>query len=96
MKCLPVKWIYTLGESVSHYNRALTRIPRVPEEIVDEMCAFLYEKLQNGYDIAISGHIHKPCYETKNGKSMVILGDWIHHCSYGVWDDVSGFRLIQE
>ncbi|MFO7840994.1 MAG: UDP-2,3-diacylglucosamine diphosphatase [Fidelibacterota bacterium] len=95
LKLLPVKWIYTLGEGVSHYNRALTRIPRVPEEIVDEMRAFLYEKLKNGYDITISGHIHKPCYETKNGKSMVILGDWIHHCSYGIWD-VSGFRLIQE
>ncbi|MDZ7822484.1 MAG: hypothetical protein U5N26_12145 [Candidatus Marinimicrobia bacterium] len=95
LKCLPAPWIYALGERVSHYNRALTRIPRVPEKAVDKMRGFLHRKLENGHDLAISGHVHRPCLEEKDGKSMVILGDWIHHCSYGIWD-ASGFRLIRE
>ncbi len=93
LKCLPVKWIYTLGEHVSHYNRALQHIPRVPDPMIKKLQHFLLEKLQQGYDIAISGHVHKPHCKEDHGKTMVILGDWIHHHTYGIWD-TSGFRLI--
>jgi len=94
LKLLPAGWIYALGEGVSHYNRAIGRIPRVPEEIVKKMCAFLKKKTDAGYDVAVSGHVHKPCLEIQDGKYAAVLGDWIHHRSYGIWDP-SGFRLIR-
>jgi UDP-2,3-diacylglucosamine pyrophosphatase LpxH len=95
LKWLPVSWTYALGKKVSHYNRTATRIPRVPEHIVNKMQLFLLDKLEEGYDIAISGHVHEPLCIEKDNKYAVILGDWIHNCSYGIWDG-SVFRLVRD
>jgi UDP-2,3-diacylglucosamine hydrolase len=93
LRLLPAKSIYRLGEKVSHYNRALSKIPRVPDRIVEEMQQFLSEKLREGYDIAVCGHVHQPRCRKEEAGVTVILGDWIHHRSYGFWD-AQGFRLI--
>lgn len=96
LKILPAAAIYRLGEYVSHYNRALDRIPRVPDKIVGLMEEFLAERLREGYDIAVCGHVHRPRFlEDGRKKIRVILGDWIHHRSYGFWDG-SLFRLIEK
>lgn len=96
LKVLPVKWIYKLGEYVSHYNRVLSKIPNVPQQIVKQMQEFLAYKLREGYDMAICGHVHQPvCIKKGAGKKAVILGDWIRHQSYGFWKDGS-FRLIEK
>lgn len=93
LKCLPVRMIYFLGEHVSHYNRVQERIPEVPEKIVGCMQNFLLDKLQEAYDIVLCGHVHIPLCKHYGEKSAAILGDWIRHRSYGVWDS-SGFRLL--
>ncbi|MCD6446681.1 MAG: hypothetical protein J7L40_00790 [Candidatus Marinimicrobia bacterium] len=32
--------------------------------------------------------------ETQDGKTLAVLGDWIHHRSYGLIDE-TGFKLIE-
>ena len=94
LKCLPAPLIYYLGERVSHYNRVLDRIPEVPEKIIGRMQDFLLDKFREAYDIVLCGHVHKPLCKGYGEKHSAILGDWIRHRSYGVWDKSSGFRLL--
>lgn len=93
LRLLPVSLIYKLGESVSHYNRNISDIPQVSDSLIGKMHAHLREKLDNGYDIAVSGHVHAPHIETKDGKTIAVLGDWIGYRTYGYMDE-KGFRLI--
>lgn len=93
LKILPVKWIYALGEKVSHYNRENDDIPRVSEKYILQMKKYLSAKNVQGYDLAISGHIHSPFLGSLEGKHLAFPGDWIHHRTYGYMDE-DGFRLI--
>ena len=92
LKILPVKWIYKLGEKISHYNNEHDEIPMVYDSYVSQMSKFLLSKNSEAYDLAISGHVHYPLEEENEGKKAVILGDWINHWTYGVMDE-SGFEL---
>ncbi|MCF7833172.1 MAG: UDP-2,3-diacylglucosamine diphosphatase [Candidatus Marinimicrobia bacterium] len=94
LKCLPINLTYDLGERVSHYNQNIPEIPRVSELLIGKMHDFLQDKLNEGYDIALSGHVHAPHFETHEGKILAVLGDWIHHRSYGIMDE-TGFKLIE-
>jgi len=94
LKCLPIRWTYGLGERVSHYNQNIPEIPRVSELLITKMHDFLKDRLDEGFDIALSGHVHAPHCETYDGKTLAVLGDWIHHRSYGLMDE-KGFNLIE-
>ncbi len=92
LKLLPIKWIYKLGEKVSHYNRKHDEIPSTPLKYVEQMKEYLSLKIAREYNYAISGHVHAPFISDDNGKKAVILGDWIHHWTYAYMDD-DGFEL---
>ena len=94
LKCLPIRWTYGLGERVSHYNQNIPKIPRVSELLIAKMHDFLKDRLDEGFDVALSGHVHAPHCETHDGKTLAVLGDWIHHRSYGLMDE-KGFNLIE-
>lgn len=94
LKILPIRWTYKLGERVSHYNKSIPDIPRVTEQLILQMRDVLNEKLEEGFDLALSGHVHAPYYEKRGDKVLAIIGDWIHHRSYGFMDD-EGFKLIK-
>ena len=95
LKCLPIRWTYALGERVSHYNQNIPELPRESELLISKMHEFLQAKLDHGFDIALSGHVHDPHIETRDGKTRAVLGDWIHHCTYGLMDE-TGFKLIEK
>ncbi|MEA2078032.1 MAG: UDP-2,3-diacylglucosamine diphosphatase [Candidatus Marinimicrobia bacterium] len=95
LKILPINWIYRLGEQVSHYNRDIPELPRISELLVAKLRDYLREKLEEGYDIALSGHVHYPYIENRDNKTLAILGDWISYRSYGYMDE-QGFRLIDK
>jgi UDP-2,3-diacylglucosamine hydrolase len=51
---------------------------------------FAADRYREGYDAVVSGHFHLPLLEqTENGKKRTLLsvGDWITHYSYGEWED---------
>jgi UDP-2,3-diacylglucosamine pyrophosphatase LpxH len=61
--------------------------------MITDMNNYLKSRLKEGYDLAISGHVHLPRSESMGQKQIAILGDWIFHRSYGVMDE-NGFRLM--
>jgi len=93
LKLLPITWTYKLGEAVSHYNREIPDTLSIAGFYVNKMKIFLEQKLSEGYDLAISGHIHSPLFEEINGNIIAVLGDWINHRTYGYMDS-EGFKLI--
>jgi UDP-2,3-diacylglucosamine hydrolase len=51
---------------------------------------FADARFQEGYDAVVSGHFHLPLLErTEDGRerTLLSLGDWITHYSYGEWED---------
>lgn len=50
---------------------------------------FAAARFAEGYDAVISGHFHLPLFEQpiiSGERTLLSLGDWIHHFSYGEWD----------
>ncbi|MEA3500954.1 MAG: UDP-2,3-diacylglucosamine diphosphatase [Candidatus Marinimicrobia bacterium] len=84
-KILPASLIYKIGEKVSNitfrYNNSTVKL-----EDVDEMIKFMNIKNNADHDIVMMGHIHYPKLIKTNDKYSIILGDWIRHRSYVVWD----------
>ncbi|WP_236685548.1 hypothetical protein [Geobacter pickeringii] len=37
--------------------------------------------------MVISGHFHLPLLETTEDKTLLSLGDWLTHFTYGEWRD---------
>ncbi len=95
LKVLPINWTYRLGEQVSHYNRGIPEPSRISELLVAKLRDYLKVKLDEGYDIALSGHVHYPLIENSDSKTIAVLGDWISNRSYGYMDE-QGFRLIDK
>jgi len=50
------------------------------EEIIR---GFASKKHANGYDAVVTGHFHLPFMEHENGFTLLSLGDWLGHFSYG-------------
>jgi UDP-2,3-diacylglucosamine hydrolase len=49
---------------------------------------FAADRFREGYDVVIAGHFHLPLLEQTadgRGKTLLSLGDWITHFSYGEW-----------
>jgi UDP-2,3-diacylglucosamine hydrolase len=46
-----------------------------------------------GNDVLVMGHVHYPLHEVKDGKDLVIVGDWITHFTYA---RLSGGRISLE
>jgi len=55
------------------------------------LAMFAMEKFEGGTDAVILGHFHSPRFEQHvmhdRVKTFAILGDWIHHHSYLLYDD---------
>lgn len=49
--------------------------------------AFADTKLRAGFDGVILGHLHIPLVEQRTWGTLVILGDWTRHCTYGVLEN---------
>jgi UDP-2,3-diacylglucosamine hydrolase len=58
--------------------------PHPLEEKVQETFQYARKKFVEGFDGVICGHIHLPKFFEEDGKTFLILGDWIHHFSYGL------------
>ena len=59
--------------------------------LTEKMNAFTIEKFKEGLDAVILGHCHKPIIKQYviggRMKTFVILGDWIRHYSYLLYED---------
>jgi UDP-2,3-diacylglucosamine hydrolase len=51
---------------------------------------FAAARFREGYDAVVAGHFHLPLLETAEdgtGGTLLALGDWITHFTYGEWTD---------
>jgi UDP-2,3-diacylglucosamine hydrolase len=48
---------------------------------------FATARFNDGFDIVVTAHYHRPLLESYEGKSLLALGDWITQFSYGEWLD---------
>lgn len=49
--------------------------------------SFTEIKAREGFDYVILGHMHKPYTFEAGGAVCLVVGDWIHHFTYGVFED---------
>lgn len=49
--------------------------------------AFAAERFREGVDVVVSGHFHTPFLDASDGKTLLSLGDWLTHYTYGEWRD---------
>ncbi len=84
-KLFPAPSIYKIGEKVSNVNRRYIK-PTEDSKEIDEMVNYLKKKNNEGYNVAMMGHVHYPKFEKINDKYSVILGDWLFYMTYAIWD----------
>jgi len=41
-------------------------------------------KFDEGFDAVVFGHLHVPLLWERDGKTFIVLGDWVRHFSYAV------------
>jgi UDP-2,3-diacylglucosamine hydrolase len=89
-----IEGIYATARKISHTSREYTSKKWSDlNAMANEMLDYLQMKNREGYDIAIMGHVHYPSRRTEGGKEALVLGDWMWHASYAIWDGESLHHL---
>ncbi len=84
-------WIARLCSFSS--RKFLAKPPPVSSHPSDIFKTSASQKFREGYDAVVFGHCHIPYIETTDdNKTLLIIGDWIHHFTYGVLEN-GKFRL---
>lgn len=90
-------WLHPdLGIRIANFSSKTSRTATPPEERAwlggnrEWLLQYCNRKVENGIepDYFIFGHRHLPIdWQLKNGRSRYLnLGEWLHHCSYIVFD----------
>lgn len=89
-------WIHpdvgaAIARWVSGRSREKTNPKSEIQKKLEEKVRVTYEiakkKFEEGFDGVVCGHIHLPRIFQEGGKTFLLLGDWIHHFSFGVLND---------
>ncbi|HOI73277.1 MAG TPA: UDP-2,3-diacylglucosamine diphosphatase [Syntrophales bacterium] len=90
-RILPAPFVWRAARLTSLTSRRFSG--EMENRIVDSMRRFALNKFGEGYDAVICGHSHRPVIEIHEtagrARTFMTLGDWIRHCSYGVFEDGS-------
>ncbi|MCK4353137.1 UDP-2,3-diacylglucosamine diphosphatase [candidate division WOR-3 bacterium] len=69
-----------IGRLVSRISRKSSSREKTKSQ---KLYKFGIQKFKEGFDAVIFGHIHSPEHLRYGNKDFLLLGDWIHHFSYG-------------
>jgi len=88
-KKLPPDLLWKIARISSKTSR--NHLARPPEGLANKMKAFSMKKFSEGFDAVILGHCHQPIIEhymiDGRKKTFAVLGDWISHYSYILYDN---------
>jgi len=88
-KKLPSALLWKIARISSKTSK--DHLARPPEGLADKMKAFSMKKFSEGFDAVILGHCHQPIIEhyviDGRKKTFSVLGDWISHYSYILYDN---------
>jgi UDP-2,3-diacylglucosamine hydrolase len=79
---LPVAVADALGEA----SRKNHPVRRLKWDYTALLRTHALQRFAEGCDIVATGHFHNPYSETIGGQTMVCLGDWLTHFTYGEWE----------
>jgi len=84
----PILWF--VSRIMSRISRSRNGGERSSNGLAVRMSTFAMEKFEKGFDAVILGHFHSPRFEQhvahNEVKTFAILGDWISHYSYLLYD----------
>jgi UDP-2,3-diacylglucosamine hydrolase len=75
-----------------HLGRASKKRHPLRRQRLDYLEIFRHyarQRFAEGCDLVVTGHFHIPYSATEADKTMVCLGDWITHFTYGEWENGS-------
>ncbi len=79
-----------IAERMARGSRGNHRKRRVEWDFAALVRDFAAARFKEGYDAVVIGHFHLPLLEQSadgGNKTLLSLGDWILHFSYGEWQD---------
>ncbi|MBW2598829.1 MAG: UDP-2,3-diacylglucosamine diphosphatase [Deltaproteobacteria bacterium] len=89
-KEMPSPILWRVSGILSRISRSRNGGERSSNKLTVRMRTFAMKRFEEGLDAVILGHLHSPRFEqhvAHNGvKTFVILGDWIGHYSYLLYD----------
>ncbi|MBN1212463.1 MAG: UDP-2,3-diacylglucosamine diphosphatase [candidate division Zixibacteria bacterium] len=92
---LPPDWAIPLAKYVSGSSRDYTA--RRDHTFAPAYEKYAKDKLSEGYDIVVIGHLHIPVYEKYDRGVYINTGDFINHFSYAkMQDDIILLEFLQE
>ena len=85
------RWIhpdlgYTFARWISKHSRHPIHTDEYNESVLAELKTFAEKKWEQGIDYVISGHYHQAKSIKKEDNTLIILGDWVTHRSFGYYD----------
>ena len=89
-RLVPASIVSVIADRMSRLSRKNHHQRRVKWDYVAILREFATARFREGCDAVITGHFHTPLLEkSPNGGSQTLLslGDWITHFSYGEWKD---------
>jgi UDP-2,3-diacylglucosamine hydrolase len=63
------------------------RSSSLDKDNTDLLDAFTRKKAAEGFDYVILGHMHKPYTFEAGGATCLVVGDWIFHFTYGIFEN---------
>ena len=90
-KLIPSSFLWRVSSIFSRISRSGNAGEQSSNRLAERMSAFADEKFEQGIDAVVMGHCHCPTLErhviNNREKTFVVLGDWITHYSYLLYDD---------
>ncbi|HTG81831.1 MAG TPA: UDP-2,3-diacylglucosamine diphosphatase [Geobacteraceae bacterium] len=88
-RLVPVSVVSAIADRMSRLSRKKHNHRQVKWDYVAILRDFAASRFREGCDAVITGHFHTPLLEkSPNGeRTLLSLGDWITHFSYGEWRD---------
>ncbi|MEA1971461.1 MAG: UDP-2,3-diacylglucosamine diphosphatase [Thermodesulfobacteriota bacterium] len=87
---IPLSILWRVSGIISKISRSRNGKAQSSNGLVPMMLTFAMGKFEKGFDAVVLGHCHRPTLEqhviNSRMKTFVILGDWIRHYSYLVYD----------
>ncbi|UCH10397.1 MAG: UDP-2,3-diacylglucosamine diphosphatase [Fidelibacterota bacterium] len=83
------RWLHpdlgiTLAQSASRISRKYNPPEGFDETRIEELSRYAAARWDEGCDMVVMGHYHlNRLHTTNEGKSFLLLGDWIYHYTYG-------------
>ncbi|RNC73351.1 MAG: UDP-2,3-diacylglucosamine diphosphatase [Desulfuromonadales bacterium] len=80
---VPPAFVSWIAEQMSHGSKKNHGRRKMRWDYPAMLRAFAAQRFREGCDTVVSGHFHIPFLDTAEGNTLLSLGDWLTHYTYG-------------